>query len=124
MENWVVCKHCEEEFDANIPHHRAKGLINECRSCARHEVVRHVGRADAACKAGAGIEIFRGRTAVAIARAVIRAECGRGFNANLTLGSPTSAFINGDKEDKDFDADTALYGKGGKLSNSTKWRNK
>jgi len=112
MVNLQVCIHCEDEFDANIPHHKTRGLINECRSCVKRDVVRHLGRVDNSCKAGAGVEIFRGRHAVSIAQSVIRAECGRGFNANLTLGSPASPFIDGSKEGDDFCTSTAIHGKG------------
>ena len=91
-----TCVHCNEEFDDKIPHNK-KGKINECGECAVEPAVRYVAISDAACKAGAGLNIFRSPTQIRIASSVIKAQNKAGFNANLGLGSTVSTF--GQSED-------------------------
>lgn len=33
-ENWIDCKTCGDEFDAESPTHKAKGFYNQCCDCA------------------------------------------------------------------------------------------
>ena len=83
------CIKCGDEFDDKHPNNK-RGRINECGPCAGRDVERYVGLMDAGSKSGSHINIFR--TGIKTASAVIRAQYGAGFNANLQLGSPASTF--------------------------------
>ena len=80
------CIKCNEEFDDRHPNNK-KGFINTCGDCAGKDVERYVGLMDAGSKSGSHINIFR--KDIKYASRIIRAQCGAGFNANLSLGSTT-----------------------------------
>jgi len=85
-----VCKDCNNEFDDKAPHNKA-GYINQCGECA-DDVQRYIGRRDNADKSGAGLSVFRTRSAITIVSAVCQRETKAGFNANICIGSTTSTF--------------------------------
>ena len=90
-----ICRDCKEDFDSSKSYH-SKGYIDQCGDYAS-DVQHYIGRVDNACKSGAGLNIFRSHSAIAVASAVCASECRAGFNANLPVGSTTSTF--GEKAD-------------------------